>query len=58
MKVETGKVYKIFGNKQMLVVKVTDTTIHAVWPNGMVPARQSDRLYPIDWAKHFYPVSV
>jgi hypothetical protein len=58
MKVETGKVYKIFGNKQMLVVKVDRTNIHTVWPNGMVPARQSDRLYPIGWAKHFYPVAV
>jgi len=40
MKVETGKVYKIFGNKQMLVVKVDRTNIHTVWPNGMIPASQ------------------
>lgn len=54
---ETGKVYKVFGNKVQKVVKVTDTHIHTTWPNGMVPARQGDRLYPIEWVGYFTPLT-
>lgn len=54
--VKVGKTYKVFKTKMVKVVKVTDNVIHVVWTNGMVPARQSDRLYPIDWAHHFVEV--
>ncbi len=57
MQVQVGKVYKVFGSKRVKVVKVDSNHIHAVHPNGMVPARQSDRLFPIDWSKHFTEVS-
>ena len=54
--VKVGKFYKVFNRKLVQVVKIEDNRIHVVWKNGMVPARQSDRLYPLDWAKHFYEV--
>lgn len=54
--VEVGKTYKVFNTKMVKVVKVTDNVIHVVWTNGMVPARQGDRLYPIDWVHHFVEV--
>jgi len=56
MQVQTGKTYKVFGKVQR-VVKVDDRNIHTIWPNGMTPAQQADRLYPIEWAKHFVEVS-
>ena len=56
MMVKVGKTYKVFKTKMVKVVKVTDNVIHVVWTNGMVPLRQSDRLYPIDWVHHFVEV--
>ena len=55
MQVQTGKTYKVFGKVQQ-VVKIDERNIHTIWANGMVPRRQSDRLYPIEWAKHFVGV--
>lgn len=56
MQVQTGKTYKVFGKVQR-VVQVDSHYIHTIWPNGMTPAQQADRLYPIEWAKHFVEVS-
>jgi hypothetical protein len=56
MQVQVGKVYKIFGNKTQRVVKIDERNIHTMWTNGTVPRYQSDRLYPIEWAKHFVGV--
>lgn len=55
--VEVGKLYKVFNGKVQKVVKVTDHTIYAIWPNGQTPARMGDYAYPIEWAKHFTPLT-
>ena len=54
--VKVGKLYKIFGNRKMKVVKVTDSHIYVIHPNGMTPRRQSDGMLPIEWSKHFVEV--
>ena len=54
---EVGKVYKVCGEKGVKVYKVDEDYIHTMWPNGTFPARQSDRLFPISWVKHFTPLT-
>lgn len=53
---EIGKLYKVFGEKVVKVYKVDQDYIHTMWPNGTFPSRQSDRLFPIGWTKHFTPL--
>lgn len=55
--VEVGKMYNVFGNKVQKVIRITDSYIYAVWPNGQTPARIMDYAYPIEWAKHFTPLT-
>lgn len=53
---EVGKLYTVWGSKVQRVSRVTDNSIYVVWPNGQVPRRQSDRVYPITHAEKFVAV--
>ena len=54
--VKVGTLYKIFGTRTMRVVKVDDKFIYAVHPNGMIPRRQSDGMFPIEWVDKFVEI--